>query len=42
MTAIPLSFLDLAPVPEGQTTAQGVAYTVDMAQKAEEIGRAHV
>lgn len=38
MTAIPLSFLDLAPVPEGQTTAQGVTYTVDMAQKAEAIG----
>lgn len=38
MSSIPLSFLDLAPVPEGQTTAQGVAYTVDMAQKAEAVG----
>lgn len=38
MKKIPLSFLDLAPVPEGQTTDQGVAYTVDMAQKAEAIG----
>ncbi|WP_019673828.1 LLM class flavin-dependent oxidoreductase [Psychrobacter lutiphocae] len=38
MSSIPLSFLDLAPVPEGETTAQGVGYTVTMAQKAEAIG----
>ncbi|PNK61391.1 LLM class flavin-dependent oxidoreductase [Psychrobacter sp. FDAARGOS_221] len=38
MNKIPLSFLDLAPVPEGKTTAEGVAYTVATAQKAEAIG----
>lgn len=35
---IPLSFLDLAPVPEGQTIAQGIAQTVEIAQKAEAVG----
>lgn len=38
MTTIPLSFLDLAPVPEGQSTAQGVQHAVAMAKKAESIG----
>ncbi len=35
---IPLSFLDLAPVPTGQTIADGIAQTVEIAQKTEEIG----
>ncbi len=35
---IPLSFLDLAPVPTGSTIAEGIAQTVEIAQKAEEIG----
>lgn len=35
---IPLSFLDLAPVPEGKTIAEGIAQTVQTAQKAEEAG----
>lgn len=35
---IPLSFLDLAPVPTGQTIADGIAQTVEIAQKAEEVG----
>lgn len=35
---IPLSFLDLAPVPTGQTVAAGIAQTVEIAQKAEEVG----
>ena len=37
-TTISLSFLDLAPVPEGRTTAEGIAQTVETAQKAEEAG----
>ena len=37
-TTIPLSFLDLAPVPEGRTTVEGIAQTVETAQKAEEAG----
>ena len=35
---IPLSFLDLAPVPEGHSIRDGLIHTVAMAQKAEEIG----
>lgn len=35
---IPLSFLDLAPVPTGSTIADGIAQTVEIAQKAEEVG----
>ncbi|WP_367108785.1 LLM class flavin-dependent oxidoreductase [uncultured Psychrobacter sp.] len=35
---IPLSFLDLAPVPTGKAIADGIAQTVEIAQKAEEIG----
>ena len=35
---IPLSFLDLAPVPTGRTIAQGIAQTVEIAQKAEDVG----
>ncbi len=38
MSLIPLSFLDLAPVPEGHSIAEGVAYTVAIAKKAEAIG----
>ncbi|GAF59006.1 LOW QUALITY PROTEIN: bacterial luciferase family protein [Psychrobacter sp. JCM 18902] len=36
--AIPLSFLDLAPVPEGKTIAEGIAQTVETAQQAEKFG----
>jgi luciferase family oxidoreductase group 1 len=32
------SLLDLSPVPEGQTTAQALANTVDLAQVAEQAG----
>ena len=35
---IPLSFLDLAPVPTGSTIVEGIAQTVEIAQKAEEVG----
>ena len=35
---IPLSFLDLAPVPTGKTIAEGIAQTVEIAQKAEKVG----
>lgn len=35
---IPLSFLDLAPVPTGKTIAEGIAQTVEMAQQAENMG----
>lgn len=35
---IPLSFLDLAPVPEGKSIAEGVAQTVETAQQAEKSG----
>jgi len=37
-STIPLSFLDLAPVPEGSSTADGIAQTVDMAKQAEAMG----
>ena len=36
--SIPLSFLDLAPVPEGSTTAKGIEQTVEIAKLAEQIG----
>lgn len=35
---IPLSFLDLAPIPDGKTTADGIQQTVQTAQKAEQVG----
>ena len=35
---IPLSFLDLAPVPQGKTIAEGIAQTVETAQQAEKSG----
>ena len=35
---IPLSFLDLAPVPTGKTIADGIAQTVEIAKKAEQVG----
>lgn len=38
MKKIPLSFLDLAPVPAGKTIADGIAQTVEMAQQAEKTG----
>ena len=36
--AIPISFLDLAPVPQGKSTAEGIFQTVAMAKCAEEVG----
>ncbi|MGO1688613.1 MAG: LLM class flavin-dependent oxidoreductase [Psychrobacter sp.] len=36
--AIPLSFLDLAPVPEGKPIAEGVTQTVETAKQAEKTG----
>ena len=38
MMTIPLSFLDLAPVPEGISIASGIAQTVETARQAEQIG----
>ncbi|MDN5567114.1 MAG: LLM class flavin-dependent oxidoreductase [Psychrobacter sp.] len=38
INTIPLSFLDLAPVPTGSTIADGIAQTVEIAQKAEDVG----
>ena len=35
---IPLSFLDLAPVPTGETIVSAIAQTVEIAQRAEQIG----
>lgn len=35
---LPLSFLDLAPVPAGKTIAEGIAQTVDIAKLAEKTG----
>ncbi|HAR74839.1 MAG TPA: alkane 1-monooxygenase, partial [Psychrobacter sp.] len=35
---IPLSFLDLAPVPEGKSITEGIAQTVETAQQAEKSG----
>ncbi|WP_339913560.1 LLM class flavin-dependent oxidoreductase [uncultured Brevundimonas sp.] len=35
---IPLSILDLAPVPEGSDTAQALANTLDLARHAERLG----
>ncbi|ALF58715.1 LLM class flavin-dependent oxidoreductase [Psychrobacter urativorans] len=35
---IPLSFLDLAPVPTGKTIADGIVQTVEIAQQAEKVG----
>ena len=32
------SYLDLAPIPEGQTAAQALKATVDLAQAAEKAG----
>lgn len=37
-TTIPLSFLDLAPVPTGSTIADGIAQTVEIAKKSEQVG----
>jgi alkanesulfonate monooxygenase SsuD/methylene tetrahydromethanopterin reductase-like flavin-dependent oxidoreductase (luciferase family) len=37
-TAIPLSVLDLSPVPSGGTPAQALRNTLDLAQHAEEAG----
>lgn len=36
--SIPISFLDLAPVPEGKSVADGIFQTVAMAKRAEEAG----
>src|SRR5687768_12786871 len=35
---IPLSVLDLAPVPSGTTPAEALRRTVDLARRAEELG----
>ena len=35
---IPLSFLDLAPVPTGETIVSAIAQTVEIAQRAEHVG----
>ena len=35
---IPFSLLDLAPVPEGSTTGDALANTLDLAQHAETLG----
>ncbi len=35
---IPISFLDLAPVPQGKSTAEGIFQTVAMAKCAEDVG----
>jgi luciferase family oxidoreductase group 1 len=39
-TRIPYSVLDLSPVPEGATTAEALANTLDLAQHAEDWGYA--
>ena len=38
MTSVPLSVLDLAPVPSGGTTRQALADTVALAQRVEQLG----
>ncbi|MFC5749047.1 LLM class flavin-dependent oxidoreductase [Actinomadura rugatobispora] len=38
MTAIPLSILDLAPIPAGSTVTDALRNTVDLAARAEEFG----
>ncbi|XVQ06721.1 MsnO8 family LLM class oxidoreductase [Spirillospora sp. CA-255316] len=38
MTAIPLSILDLAPIPAGGTPPEALRNTVDLARRAEEFG----
>src|SRR5882757_5705298 len=36
--AVPLSVLDLAPVPDGGTAAQALRDTIDLARHAERLG----
>src|SRR5258705_8917862 len=36
--AVPLSVLDLAPVPDGGTAAQALHATIDLARRAERLG----
>jgi luciferase family oxidoreductase group 1 len=36
--AVPLSVLDLAPVPDGSTAAQALHATIDLARRAERLG----
>lgn len=38
MTTIPLSLLDLAPIPDGSSAAQALRNTIDLAQRAEDFG----
>lgn len=38
MTTIPLSVLDLAPIADGSTAAHALRNTIDLAQRAEELG----
>jgi luciferase family oxidoreductase group 1 len=38
VAGLPLSVLDLSPVPSGSTSAQALLHTVDLAQRAEALG----
>lgn len=38
MTTIPLSVLDLAPIPDGSSAAQALRNTIDLARRSEESG----
>lgn len=38
MTAVPLSVLDLSPISSGQTAADALRHTLDLAPRAEELG----
>ena len=43
MPDLPLSILDLAPVPVGTSSSEALARTVDLAKLGDDqIGRAHV
>ena len=37
-SAVPLSLLDLVPVASGQTPADAVRNSIDLAQRAEQLG----
>jgi hypothetical protein len=39
-TTVPLSVLDLSPIPSGSTPAQALRNTVDLARRAEAAGYA--
>jgi luciferase family oxidoreductase group 1 len=38
LAGVPLSVLDLAPIPEGSTAGDALRATIDLARKAEELG----